>query len=113
MCDWGESLVGRKGGWPNPFDTKNDQQKMLTALPYFDVAHMLKNSKATIVTEIGLIDFTCSSISVYAAINQARGNKKVFAVPYRAHHMSQPAYKEVWDKTVAKPKDTFIKDFLK
>ena len=113
MCDWGESLVGRKGGWPNPFDTKNDQQKMLTALPYFDVAHILKNSKATIVTEIGLIDFTCSSISVYAAINQAKGNKTVFAVPYRAHHMSQPAFKEIWDKNVAKPKDVFIKDFLK
>ena len=47
MCDWGGTLVGRKGGWPQPFEAKGDKNKMLSTLPYFDAAHMLKGSKAT------------------------------------------------------------------
>ncbi len=113
MCDWGRTLQASKGGWPNPFSTKNDQAKMLRTLPYYDAAHLLKGSTATIVTEIGLIDFTCSSESIYAAINQSAGEKKVYAVPFRAHHMLQPAYKEFWYSTVTKPKEAFIKDYLR
>ncbi len=113
MCDWGRTLLNSKGGWPNPFGTKNDQAKMLLSLPYYDAAHLLKGSKATIVTEIGLIDFTCSSESIYAAINQSEGEKKVFAVPYRAHHMLQPVHKEEWENAVTKPKEAFIRAFLK
>ena len=113
MCDWGRTLTGSKGGWPNPFGTKNDENKMLSAVPYYDAAHLLKGSKAIIVTEIGLIDFTCSSESVLAAINQSDGKKIMYPVPYRAHHMSQPAYADLWNKTVAQPKDAFIREFLK
>lgn len=113
MCDWGRTISGSKGGWPNPFGTKNDETKMLAAVPYYDAAHLLKGSKATIVTEIGFIDFTCSSESVYAAINQSDGKKIVYPVPYRAHHMAQPAYTDTWNKNIAEPKEAFIKDFLK
>lgn len=69
MCDWGGSLVGRKGCWPYPFETNNDRSGMLSALPYFDAAHLLKGSKATILAEIGLIDMTCPSSAIYAALN--------------------------------------------
>jgi cephalosporin-C deacetylase len=113
MCDWGGTLVGRKGSWPYPFSTKYDKKKMLSALPYFDAAHVLKGSKATIVVEIGLIDQTCPSSAVYAAINQAKGKKIIFAVPYRGHHMIQPVYKEIWEKTVNKPKEDFLLEYLK
>ena len=113
MCDWGGTLVGRKGSWPYPFSTKSDKQKMLSVLPYFDVAHVLKGSKATIVVEIGLIDQTCPSSAVYAALNQAKGKKIIFAVPYRGHHMTQPVYKETWENTVNKPKEDFLKEYLK
>ena len=113
MCDWGGTLVGRKGSWPYPFATKNDKQKMLSVLPYFDAVHVLKGSKATIVLEIGLIDQTCPSSAIYAALNQAKGKKIIFTVPYRAHHMNQPVYKEIWEKTVNKPKEDFLKDYLK
>jgi len=82
-------------------------------LPYFDVAHVLKGSKATIVAELGLIDQTCPSSNVYAAINQAIGKKFILTVPYRGHHMDQPAYKEIWDNTVNKAKDAFLRDYLK
>ncbi len=113
MCDWGGSLVGRKGCWPYPFETKNDRAKMLSALPYFDAAHLLKGSKATIVAEIGLIDMTCPSSAIYAALNQARGKKIIFAVPYRAHHMTQPQYKTTWETSVLNKIDAFLNDYLK
>ena len=113
MCDWGGTLIGRQGGWPNPFNSGIDKEKLLESLPYFDTAHLLKDSKATIVTEIGFIDVTCPSTSVYAAINMAKGKKIVFGVPYRGHHVDQKQYQLTWEETVNKPKTAFITDFLK
>ena len=113
MCDFGGTLVGRKGGWPQPFEIKGDQEKMLSTIPYFDDAHLLEGSKATLVTEIGLIDVTCPSTAVFAAINQAVGKKITFVVPYRQHHAPSNYLKEIWEKTVYQPKEKFISDFLK
>ena len=113
MCDWGGTLVGRRGSFPYPFSTKNDRGKMLATVPYFDVAHILKGSKATIVAEIGLIDFTCPCSAVYAALNQAEGEKYIFTVPYRAHHFTQPIYNDIWNSTVEKPKNDFVTNYLK
>ena len=113
MCDWGGTLVGRKGGWPQPFEAKGDKNKMQSTLPYFDAAHMLKGSKAIILTEIGLIDVTCPSTSVYAAINQAKGKKIIFTVPYRQHHAPANYLKETWENTVNKHREDFIRDYLK
>ena len=86
---------------------------MLATVPYFDAAHLLKGSKATIFTEIGLIDNTCPSTAVYAAVNQAQGKKIIFAVPYRPHHSPSNYLKEVWEKSVYKPREAFIHDYLK
>lgn len=113
MCDWGGTLVNRKGGWPQPFERIGNKEKMKNTLPYFDTANLLKNSKATIVVEIGLIDNTCPSTSVYAAINQAKGKKIIYPVTYREHGWPNPAERPVWDKTVAGPKNSFIEDYLK
>ena len=113
MCDWGGSLIGRKGSWPYPFETENNRGKMLAALPYFDVAHILKGSRATIVAEIGLIDLTCPSSAVFAALNQAKGKKIIFTVPYRAHHMTQPEYNETWENNVLRQVDALIHEYLK
>jgi len=113
MCDWGGTLVGRKGGWPQPFEAKGDKNKMLSTLPFFDAVHMLKGSKATILTEIGLIDVTCPSTSVYAAINQAKGKKIIFTVPYRQHHAPANYQKEAWENTVNKHREDFIRDYVK
>ena len=41
-----------------------------------------------------------------------KGKKIIFAVTYRGHHMTQPAYKEIWEKTVNKPKEDFLRDYL-
>lgn len=113
MCDWGGTLVGRKGGWPQPFEHPADKEKMKRTLPYFDTAHLLRNSKATIVVEIGLIDNTCPSTSVYAAINQAKGKVIVYPVPYREHSWPTEVDRPNWDKNVSGPKNSFIVDYLK
>ena len=113
MCDWGGTLVNRKGGWPQPYEHSGDQEKIKMAIPYFDVANLLQFSKATIVVEIGLIDQICPSTSIYAAINQAKGEKIIYPVPYREHGWPNESQRVVWDKTVFEPKNAFIENYLK
>ncbi len=113
MCDWGGTLVNRKGGWPQPFERPGDQEKMKQTLPYFDNANLLKDSKATIVVEIGLIDNVCPATSIYAAINQAKGKKTIYPVTYREHSWPTEVQRKVWDKMVLDPKNSFVDNFLK
>ncbi len=113
MCDFGRDLIREKGGWPNPFRYQKNKEKIMKSIPYFDAAHLLKNSKATLVTEIGLIDFTCPSAGIFAAINQAKGEKITLVVPYRGHHQNQPTFQKEWEKEVYKTKMDFIDEFLK
>lgn len=113
MCDWFGPLAGRMGGWPQPFESDAPKKEMLKALPYFDAANILKDSKAIIYTEIGLIDMVCPSTSVYAAINQANGQKLIYAVPYRPHHQPEGALAKTWEEDFYKPRDLFIRNYLK
>jgi cephalosporin-C deacetylase len=113
MCDWGGTLVGRKGSWPYLFENKLDRSVLEANLPYFDAAHLLKGSTATIVAEIGLIDQTCPSSALYAALNQTKGKNIILTAPYRAHHFTQSAYKSIWEQTVNKVKQDFISGYLR
>ncbi|MFA5327945.1 MAG: acetylxylan esterase [Prolixibacteraceae bacterium] len=114
MCDWGGTLVGRKGGWPQPFEWTPDQTKLLNVLPYFDDANLLKFSRAEIVVEIGLIDQTCPSTSVYAALNEAEGKKTIYPVTYREHGWpNEIQRKDDWDKNVFGAKNQFVENYLK
>jgi cephalosporin-C deacetylase len=113
MCDWFGTLAGRMGGWPQPYESNPAKKEMLKALPYFDAANILKDSKAIIYTEIGLIDMTCPSTSVYAAVNQAPGQKIICTVPYRPHQQPVGALAKTWQEDFYKPRDRFIKNYLK
>jgi cephalosporin-C deacetylase-like acetyl esterase len=113
MCDWTGSLAGRMGGWPQPLEADADREKMLKTLPYFDAANILKRSKAIIFSEIGLIDMTCPASSVFTAINQAKGKKIIYAVPYRAHHQPSNEMTEIWQERVYKPREIFINEYIK
>jgi cephalosporin-C deacetylase-like acetyl esterase len=113
MCDWLAPLSGRMGGWPQPYETDASKEEMLKALPYFDAANILKDSKAIIYTEIGLIDMVCPSTSVYTAINQANGQKIIYTVPYRPHHQPEGALAKTWQEDIYKPRDLFIRNYLK
>jgi cephalosporin-C deacetylase-like acetyl esterase len=113
MCDWFGSLAGRMSGWPQPYESNDLKKQMRNALPYFDAANILKNSKAIIFTEIGLIDMTCPSTSVYAAVNEASGQKIIYTVPYRPHHQPEGALAKTWQEDYYKPRDLFIRNYLK
>jgi cephalosporin-C deacetylase-like acetyl esterase len=113
MCDWFGPVVQRKGGWPQPYESKASKEKMQKSLPYFDAANLLKGSRATIFVEIGLIDQTCPATSVYSAVNQSKGKKIIYAVPYRPHQQSQMPRGNDWQETVYKPREAFIRDYLK
>jgi cephalosporin-C deacetylase len=112
MCDFGRTLIGETGGWPNPFSFHKDKEKMMNTFPYFDAVHILKGCKATLVTEIGLIDYTCPAFGIYAATNQAQGKKITLVTPYRGHHLNQKEFQQEWEENVYKPKMEFIADFL-
>ena len=113
MCDLLAPLADRRGGWPQPYESSDSKDVLLKTLPYFDAANMLKGSKAKICVEIGLIDVTCPAATVYAAINQSKGKKIVYAVPYRAHHQPQDYNLNEWKETVSTPRELFIKEYLK
>ena len=113
MCDWFGSLSGRMSGWPQPFESNDLKTQMRKSLPYLDAANILKNSKAIIFTEIGLIDMTCPSTSVYAAVNEALGQKIIYTVPYRPHHQPEGALAKTWQEDYYKPRELFIKNYLK
>lgn len=113
MCDWFGSLAGRMGGWPQPFESNSSKKEMQKALPYFDAANILKDSKAIIFTEIGLIDMTCPATSVYAAVNQAPGQKIINVVPYRPHHQPEGILAKTWQEDFYNPRDKFIRNYLK
>lgn len=114
LCDWGGAFAGRRGGWPQPFDqTQFNRDVLLSTLPYFDAAHILKGAKADMFIEIGLIDMVCPSTSIFAAINQAQGSKTVYTVPYRDHHVSQKRYLPQWESSVLKARLEFITNHLK
>jgi cephalosporin-C deacetylase-like acetyl esterase len=113
MCDWFGSLSGRMSGWPQPYESSDLKIQMRKSLPYFDAANILKKSKAIIFTEIGLIDMTCPSTSVYAAVNEALGQKIIYTVPYRPHHQPDGALAKTWQEDYYKPRELFIRNYLK
>jgi cephalosporin-C deacetylase-like acetyl esterase len=113
MCDWGGVIAGRKSGWPQPMESKGNTPEIRQTLPYFDAAQILKGSKATLVVEVGLIDGTCPSTSIYAAINQAKGKKIIYPVPYRSHPWPEEPFRKNWDQTVSAAKNAFIETYLK
>ncbi|EDY84668.1 Acetyl xylan esterase superfamily [Verrucomicrobiia bacterium DG1235] len=113
MCDFGGPLANRKGGWPQPIDWNRDNPKVVETAPYFDAAHLLAGSQATIVVEIGLIDETCPSTSIYAAVNQAAKDAIIYPVTYRTHGWPEGDDLAEWETSVRSAKNTFIDDYLK
>jgi hypothetical protein len=56
---------------------------------------------------------TCPSTSIYTAINQAKGQKIIYTVPYRPHHQPECKQSKTWEETVYKPRELFIRNYLK
>ncbi len=113
MCDFGAPLAGRRGGWPQPVEWHRANEKALSAVGYFDAAHLLAGSTARLVVEIGLADDACPPAGIFAALNQAKGRKTIYPVPYRTHGWPEGPRRAEWDQTVLAAKQAFIDDYLK
>jgi hypothetical protein len=50
---------------------------------------------------------------MYSAVNQAKGKKIIYAVPYRPHQQPQKPLLSTWQETVYKPREAFIREYLK
>ena len=113
MCDWGAAIPDTESGWPQPMTMTGDETGKTRTLPYLDVAQLLSRSDAELFVEIGLIDRICPPTSIFAAINGNNGPKNILSVPYRTHHLEQPAYQKLWEEQVYKPREQFIDDYLR
>ena len=106
-------LQEEKEAGPSLSDQATSKEELMKSIPYFDNDYILKGSRARIFAEIGLIDMTCPPTSVLAALNQAKGRKTVYTVPYRPHHQPEGALAKTWEKTIYEPRELFIQNFLK
>lgn len=118
LCDLGGVLGGLRGGWPG-FYSKNaavPETKEISAaiLPYYDVALLLKNTKAELVIECGLIDTTCPAECVYSAYNNAENSvcKTMLTYPRRAHHRVEKKYYDSWKHQVEEVRTRLIDNHL-
>jgi len=66
-----------------------------------------------LVVEIGLVDYTCPPPGIYAALNQAKGEKVMLVTPYRGHQLEQKKFQQQWEKTIYRPRIDFVSDYLK
>lgn len=119
MCDLGGVLSGRRGGWP-AFYSKNvisPQYKDLSMaiLPYYDVALLLKHTKASLVIECGLIDTTCPAECVFSAYNNATNAiaKTLLTCPWRPHHRVDKQYYNEWKIQVEDVRNALIEECLR
>lgn len=100
-CDQGGPLVGRRAGWPNWIEYRNnsDLEKVKTASAYYDITHFASRIKCPVLVSTGLIDTTCPPVGVYATYNQLKGPKEIVVMPEADHqnrHQAFDARREVW-----------------
>jgi len=114
MVDIGGYKAGRRSGWPQPHEDYPENTAVDAVAPYFDVAQLLRGSKAEICVEIGLIDMTCPAPGVFAGMSGVKGPVQVLTFPYRPHH--EPSNRKLhdeWRKAVYTQRMNFINDYLK
>lgn len=97
-CDMLGPDVGRKGGWPQWYDSVGgkDAKKVREASRYFDVANFTPDIKVPVLVGLGLIDETCPPAGVLAAVNQITSPKEIIILTRSGHqdtNGSQAAYR--------------------
>lgn len=119
ICDLGGVANGLRGGWPS-FYSKNINKPEVkdlswSILPYYDVALLLKHTKAALVIECGLIDTTCPAECVYAAYNNAVNSvsKTILTYPRRSHRKVENPYYKEWESLVGDVRTNMIDEHLK
>jgi cephalosporin-C deacetylase len=104
-CDMLGPGVGRKGGWPQWYDSVwgKDALNVRAASRYYDAANFATRIKCPVLVGLGLLDETCPPAGVLAAVNQIQSAKEVVILPTSGHqdrNGSQAAFRkrrdEVW-----------------
>lgn len=75
MCDNGAGAIGRRSGWPDWVNNKNQEVELQNGR-YFDPALMANFIKAKMFVGIGLCDNTCTPTAVTAMYNNYKGKKQ-------------------------------------
>jgi cephalosporin-C deacetylase-like acetyl esterase len=100
MCDQTASVINRQPGWPRLLENirltedKQNWDKAVQAVRYFDAANFATRIKAPIIVTAGFRDVTCAPTSVYAAYNAIPGENKQI---YQGVDMEHSQNKIVWN----------------
>ena len=118
LCDLGGLAGGHRGGWP-AFYSKNinkpeSEELSYSILPYYDIALLIKYTKAELVIECGLIDTTCPAECVFSAYNNAAcsASKTMLTYPRRPHHRVEKKYYNDWKDKVENIRNSLIDTHL-
>lgn len=119
ICDLGGVQNGLRGGWPAFYSRNINQPEVkelsLAILPYYDVALLLKYTRAELVIECGLIDTTCPAECVYSAFNNAENStaKTMLTYPLRSHRKVESPYYKEWETLVGNVRTRIMDEHLK
>lgn len=113
FIDVAGALQNRRGAWPSAY--AKDPAKYADILPYYDGACLLTMSKAKMLFEVGLVDYTCPPSCLAAGFNNAASkDKQILFFPYRPHqrrHMPEQMLQR-WIDEVESVREEFRKDYL-
>lgn len=116
--DLASGVQGRRAPWPHyGKEIEKNPELAASILPYFDGANFMRNTKAAIRCEAGLVDKTCPPEVVFAAFNVCPSkDKTIVTFPYRPHTASPGTmgqYFSAHDKAVEQPRQKALDDYLK
>ncbi|MBQ4286712.1 MAG: acetylxylan esterase, partial [Bacteroidales bacterium] len=101
---------------PTFFDRYGPDDQVIPLLPYYDAANFLKLTKAKLLVEAGLVDFTCPAKCVIGGFNSAVSKDKVLLTsPFRPHGSTAALSEyqlEEWRRTVNSVRNELMKDYL-
>ena len=102
-CDLTGPLAGRSPGWPAwCWKTQGkDPAKVLEASRYYDVVNFASRIQCPVLAGVGLVDETCPSAGIFAALNQIKGPKEIVVLPHGDHSGSANSHQAFNDRSRA------------
>lgn len=105
-----------RGCIPTFYERYGPDDQVIPLLPYYDAANFLKLTKAKLLVEAGLVDFTCPAKCVIGGFNTAVSKDKVLlTAPFRPHSniavMNTEQLRE-WQLSVDRVRIRFMEDYL-
>lgn len=101
MCDFTGYLHNRAGGWPHfflkPKLYEGREEKVQTALSYYDVVNFAQSIKVPGFFSWGFNDATTPPTSFYSAFNVIQSPKKTFIIPEGVHKIYPEQRKKTYD----------------